>query len=144
MLEKLRSEIQSIKTPPPKEPQQHGLVVLLKGQSACFALSQTTVLLLAHNFCPQQEVEGQHVFERTWTYQEWSSGKLLVRINFITTILENGLKVLQKAKIEFSDDPNSTILGIRPKNGYQDVQYGSTVMLIIALLTARKKQKQVK
>jgi hypothetical protein len=33
--------------------------------------------------------------------------------------------------------------GIHPNNGYQDVQVGGTVMLSIALLTARKKQKQV-
>jgi hypothetical protein len=50
----------------------------------------------------------------------------------------------KKLNIEWSGDPNSTILGIHPNNGYQDVQDGSTVMLSIALLTARKKQKQVK
>jgi hypothetical protein len=50
----------------------------------------------------------------------------------------------RKLNIEWSGDPNSTILGIHPNNEYQDVQDGSPVMLSIALLTARKKQKQVK
>jgi hypothetical protein len=47
----------------------------------------------------------------------------------------------KKLNIEWSGDPNSTILGIHPNNGYQNVQDGSTVMLRIALLTARNRSK---
>jgi hypothetical protein len=50
----------------------------------------------------------------------------------------------KKLNIELPEDLNSTILGIHPNNGYQDVQDGSTVMLSIAQLIARKKWKQVK
>jgi hypothetical protein len=42
--------------------------------------------------------------------QEGSPGKLQVRINFYTTILEKSLKVHQKVNIELPDDPKVTIL----------------------------------
>jgi hypothetical protein len=50
----------------------------------------------------------------------------------------------KKLNIELPEDLNSTILGIHPNNGYQDVQDGSTVVLSIAQVTAWKKRKQVK